>query len=52
MEAPGGTTPVFCKTRDMDSYSVQTIDMCEAMADVIGAERVLGAQRIHGLWRL
>lgn len=50
MEAPGGATPVFCKTRDVgNAYS---IDLCQAMAAVVGQARVLGAQKIRGLWRL
>lgn len=50
MDSPGGVTPVFCKTRDVGS--VISIDICHAMAEVVGKEQVWGVQRIRGLWRL
>jgi len=50
MESPGGVTPVFCKARDVGR--VISIDICHAMAEVVGKERVWGVQKIRGLWRL
>jgi len=50
MESAGGATPVFCKARDVGNVS--SVDLCQAMAAVVGKERVLGAQKIRGVWRL
>lgn len=52
MESDHLITPLFFKTRDLADHDYDTYDVCEAVSIVTGKDKLRGAQRIRGLWRL
>lgn len=49
-----GKEPLFCKNTDLclDNETISSLEMCDAMADVVSGRLVKGAQLINGIWRL
>ena len=45
-------SPVFIKDRDLGDSSITPIDVCCAMVNTIGSNRLTGVQRINNLWRV
>jgi len=46
--------PVFFKNQDVytESHNLKTLEVCEAVADIVGQTNVDGAQNVWGLWRI
>ena len=44
--------PVYIKDRDIGSGSVTPIQVCRAIAEVIGSSKLEGVQKVNNLWRI
>ncbi len=53
VESPlSGTPAVFIKTDDLINSTVKDYTICKAVADTIGADHLIGCQRIGRVWRV
>jgi ribA/ribD-fused uncharacterized protein len=44
--------PVFIRQRDISTESIEAIELCNAITNVIHTSKLVGVQRINNLWRI
>jgi len=48
----GSVAPLFMKGKDINNPNISALDICKAVAAVIGSSNLIGVQNIKNLWRI